>query len=196
MKRELLLAVVIMACCTVLGSVHGQEAKPSAGGRFDLAKPGAEHQKLAEYAGDWSVEVRMGSGNSALTYTGAAKNRMIVGGRFLEIEYEAQAKDNKTEGVFLVAFDGRHQRFALVSLDNFGTYFVTSQGKRDENGKAKLIGSDDDPQMKAMGYTKEFAHVLDLRSKDEFVIEVWFVDTRTPSRREFKYMDYTFKRGK
>jgi hypothetical protein len=25
---------------------------------------------------------------------------------------------------------------------------------------------------------------------------VWFVDTRTAERKEFKYMDYTFKRKK
>jgi hypothetical protein len=48
--------------------------------------------------------------------------------------------------------------------------------------------------MKAMGYTKEFVHVVDFRTPDEFVIEVWFVDTRTAERREFKFMDYTFKR--
>lgn len=48
--------------------------------------------------------------------------------------------------------------------------------------------------MKAMGYTKEFVHVLDLRDADEYAIQVWFVDTRTPERREFKFMEYTFKR--
>jgi hypothetical protein len=50
--------------------------------------------------------------------------------------------------------------------------------------------------MKAMGHTKEFVHILDLRAPDEYAVEVWFVDTRTAERKEFKYMDYTFKRRK
>ena len=36
----------------------------------------------------------------------------------------------------------------------------------------------------------------DLRGPEEFVMEVWFVDTRTAARKDFKYMDYTFKRKK
>lgn len=41
---------------------------------------------------------------------------------------------------------------------------------------------------------KGFVHILDLRSRDEYVIKVWFIDTRTVERREMKFMDYTFKR--
>jgi hypothetical protein len=121
---------------------------------------------------------------------------MIVGGRFLQLEYQAKGP-NETEGMFILGFDPRHQRFTLITMDSFGAYYVASQGKRDEaSGKIRMQGTDDDPMMKSLGYTKEFVHVLDLRSADEFAIEVWFVDTRTPARREMKFMDYTFKRKK
>ncbi len=183
-------------------SLSAQEAKPrakplSAEEQLKLTKPGPEHEELARYAGKWDVEVSLGSGASAMIYRGTAENRMTVGGRFLQMEYQAKGQADSMEGIFTVGFDPRHQRHTLIAMDSFGTYFVTSQGQREaKSGKIRMLGSDDDPMMKAMGFTKEFVHVLDLRSADEFAVEVWFVDTRTPARREFKYMDYSFKRKK
>ena len=175
-----------------------QQAKPlSAEEQLKLTKPGVEHELLARYAGTWEVEVTMGSGAAALTYRGTGENRMTVGGRFLQMEYQAKGKADSTEGMFTVGFNSRHQRHTLIAMDSFGTYFVMSQGQRDAtSGKIRMLGADDDPMMKAMGYTKEFVHVLDLRGADEYAVEVWFVDTRTPARQEFKYMDYTFRRKK
>ena len=57
-------------------------------------------------------------------------------------------------------------------------------------------GSLSAPLYKGRGFTKEFVHVLDIRGKDEFAVEVWFVDTRTAERRELKAMEHVFKRTK
>jgi hypothetical protein len=145
----------------------------------------------------WPRGKSCGEGDRATVYDGSAEGRMTVGGRFLQLEYAAKGTVDSTEGIFTLGYDNRHQHFTLIALDSFGTYFVTSQGKRDEKtGRIRMLGKDDDPMMKAMGLTKEFLHVLDLKNPDEFVIEVWFVDTRTPAHREFKFMDYTFTRKK
>jgi hypothetical protein len=137
----------------------------------------------------------MGGGATEVKHEGSSTNRTIVGGRFLQLEYSATGTAGSSEGQFSLGYDARHDRFQLVAMDSFGAYFVTSQGPRDPaTGRIKLRGTDDDPTMKAMGYTKEFVHIVDFNSPDEFVIEVWFVDTRTAERREFKFMDYTFKR--
>ncbi|WP_449069707.1 DUF1579 family protein [Prosthecobacter sp.] len=170
---------------------------PTAEEQLKLTKPGAEHEELARHAGTWDVEVSMGGGAAAVKYQGTSENRMTVGGRFLQMEYQARGKAGSTEGMFTLGFDPRHQRHTLIAMDSFGAYFVTSEGLRDaKDGKIRMRGTDDDPVMKAMGHTKEFVHVLHLRSADEFAVEVWFVDTRTAARKEFKYMDYTFKRRK
>jgi hypothetical protein len=175
-------------------AVFAQETKPKVPPPEEIAKltgPGPEHQKLAEYVGDWNVVIKM----NGVTGEGTAHNRMTTGGRFLFVEYETKSKVGPIEGTFTLSYDTRHQRFALMATDNFGTYFVTAQGQRDpESGKLRLLGSDDDPTMKAKGFTKEFVHVVDFRKPDEFAIEVWFVDTRTAARREFKAMEYVFTR--
>jgi hypothetical protein len=172
-------------------ALHAQPAGPALGG------PGPEHEKLAAYAGDWDVKIDMGGGPAAMKYEGASESRMIVGKRFLQIEYQAKGSSGDLEGMFTIGFDGRHDHYALFAVDSFGTYFVSSKGKADEaTGKIRMLGTDDDPMMKAMGFTKEFVHVLDLRGPDEFAIEIHFIDTRTPERREIKFMEYVFTRKK
>ena len=170
---------------------------PSAADQIRMMKPGKEHEELARLVGTWDVEVRMGSGKQGGVSNGSGTSRMKVGGRFLEIEYQARSDKSELEGIFSIGFDHRHQKYVLVAMDSFGTYFVTSQGTRDEKtGKIRMAGTDDNPTMKAMGYTKEFLHVLDQKSDDEFDIEVWFVDTRTPARKEIKAMEFRFRRRK
>jgi hypothetical protein len=185
-----------LAASPLEAQVAQETTKPSSGElQRKLRTPTPEHKQLASYAGAWDVEIKMGGGGGALLYRGAANNRVVAGSRFLQMEYQAKAKNDEIDGTFIVGFDSRHKRFTLVAMDSFGPYFVSSQGQRDEkSGKIRMLGTDDDPMMKAMGYTKEFVHVLDLRSENEYAIEIWFVDTRTAARREFKFMDYVFKR--
>jgi hypothetical protein len=197
MKHHYMLATFALSLM-LTGALTAQQSKPpSAEDQLKLTKPGPEHDALARYAGTWDVTVSMGSGASAMKYQGTAESRMKVGGRFLQVEYQAKGKADATEGMFTLGFDPRHQRHTLIAMDSFGNYFVTSQGQRDaKTGKIRMSGTDDDPVMKALGHTKEFVHVLDMSNPKEFVIEVWFVDTRTPARKEFKYMDYTFEMRK
>jgi len=203
MKTQLI-RLVLLAALPVASSgmtpLHGQETPkpatpPTADDPRQLARPGAEHTTLARYAGTWELTVTMGSGAKAVRSTGMATNQMLVGGRFLQMNYAVNGAAGELAGQFTLGFDSRHQRYALVALDTFGNYFITSHGPRDaETGRLKLRGTDDDPAMKALGYTKEFLHVIEFKAPDEFVLEVWFVDTRTAARREFKFMDYTFRR--
>ncbi len=182
----------------VLGQEVGQPTIPPGPDPRVLMLPGPEHEQLARYVGAWDVEILMGSGAQAAKSQGSATSRMTVGGRFLQIEYQTAKSDKDAlDGMFTIGFDRRHQRYSLVAFDTFGTYFVTSQGKQNKmTGAIRLLGTDDDPTMKALGYTKEFVHVLDLRGPDEYAIEVRFIDTRTAARREIKAMEYVLKRKK
>lgn len=97
----------------------------------------------------------------------------------------------------MIGFDRRNVRYTLTGIDTHGTYSIASQGMKDaRTGKIKLYGKDDDPHMKAMGFEKEFAHELDFRNSDEFSINVYYIDTRTPQRREMKAMSFDFTRIK
>jgi hypothetical protein len=190
MKAAIVFAALLLVAAYVTAQEPEKKAPPSREEMLKMMGPGPEHEQLAKYAGKWDLTIKMGP----QTFQCTTENRMIVGNRFLEIDYAS--KDKKMEGQFSLGFDRRHQHYTLTAMDSFGTYPVHSQGKRDGEQLAKLYGKDDDPMMKAMGFTKEFVHVLDFKSPDEFVIEVHFIDTRTAERKEFKAMDYVFQRQK
>ena len=160
----------------------------------ELANPGPEHELLAKYAGKGSLNLRYGVGNRAMVFEGSSDNRTMVDGRFLALEYEAESKMGPTSGMLIIGFDRRHGEFTLQAMDSWGTYFVSSRGKREGDAKTvKLYGKDDDPHLKAMGFgEKEFVHVLDFSDDKKLVVEVHMIDTRTEERVERKMMEYAF----
>jgi hypothetical protein len=170
-------------------------APPTAEEIARLTAPGPEHEKLAKLVGQWDVSVVMGARAAAPKSQGEATIRTTTGGRFLFIEFAAKGQAGPVEGTFTIGYDTRHEHFTLIATDNYGVYFVTSQGKRDDKtGKLRLYGSDDDPMMKAMGLTKEFVHAIDIRDENQLWIEIFFIDTRTERRAELEAMEYVFMR--
>lgn len=161
---------------------------------LEQTRPGPEHELLAKFAGKWKLTIKSARGAQS---TGRANSYMTLENRFLWIGYGTDKKTRAFKGSFQIGFDRRHGRFTLIAMDNSGTYFVTSQGKADpKTGRIKLNGKDDDPYMKSLGFTKEFAHVLDLSNPDRFTITVLFIDTRTPARTESRGMELIFERLK
>ena len=93
----------------------------------------------------------------------------------------------------MLGMDRRHSEYTIQSMDSWGTYFVTARGKRKADSKLiKLYGTDDDPHMKSMGFTKEFAFALDFTASNKFSVKVYMIDNRTPNRREMLMMEYQF----
>ena len=159
----------------------------------EQSKPGPEHQMLAEFAGRWKLSVSA-QGKRGVS-TGSARSYMTLENRFLWLGYDAKGKAGNFKGAFTIGFDRRHSEFTLIAMDTDGTYFVTSRGKRASGAKTiKLTGKDDDPHMKALGFEKEFAHVLDLSGKDSFSIKVLYIDNRTDERKEIEALEFKFER--
>jgi hypothetical protein len=160
------------------------------------ASPGPEHEQLAARTGDWKLTIRMFAGAQPTEMTGTATNEMLVGGRFHQSTYKAAGAGFETEGVLTTGFDRRHGEYTMILMDNFGTYFVTARGKPPAEGEElKLVGKDDDPQMTALGLTKEFAFVLREIDDNHYTVEVRFIDTRTAARKEIKFMEYEYERA-
>ncbi len=158
-------------------------------------RPGSEHDLLSQFSGEWELTLRTGR-NAAGEAKGSAISSMILGNRFLDLRYQAKGPSGAFEGTFTLGFDRRHEHYTLVAMDTSGTYFVTSKGRKNKTtGKLKLYGTDDDPFMKSMGYTKEFAHQIDLSENDRFSIQVLYVDTRTPEKNEKVGMIFEFTRS-
>jgi hypothetical protein len=188
-------AFVFVLATQINAQTHREDTAAIPADPLELAKPGPAHEELSAYVGPWLVTIRLGAGDSAIDYTGTASNRMAIGNRFLVYEISAKGAQRALEGMFTIGFDRRHSEYTIQAIDSWGTYFVTARGQKEGTpASIKLYGTDDDPHMKSLGLTKEFAYVLDLSDGDSFSIEVLMIDTRTEERHEMKMMEYRFTR--
>ena len=155
----------------------------------DISLPGPEHAVLASLVGEWQVS----AGSASDQPIGSASARLRLEGRFLEVELWLEAGPIR-HALYTFGFDRRHGEFTVAAMDDTGTYAVLARGVRDDS-RIEMYGVDDDPVMTALGFTKEFVIVLDVRSPKRFSIETLFIDTRTPERTEMPFMSFELRRA-
>lgn len=198
-RQAMILALVCFAFEWTRSSAHDAKHPTGLGVQelLEQSQPGPEYESLAKYAGSWKVSVTKGDGARAVSSSGRVNAHMMMDGRFLWIAYNVAGKGGAWKGASMIGFERRNSRYTVMGIDTHGTYSVSSQRTKDPNAKTiKLYGADDDPHMKAKGFAKEFAHVLDFRCPDEFAIDAFYADTRTPERREMKAMAFVFTRDR
>jgi hypothetical protein len=102
-----------------------------------LAKPSAPHKLLAGLEGKWRTRTKawMGSDQPAIETTGACKQRMILGGRYLQQEYTGEMMGEPFSGINLIGFDNQEQKFVSTWIDNMSTGIYYFEGKADAEGK-------------------------------------------------------------
>ena len=138
---------------------------------MELARPGPEHELLARYAGDWTLEasITMTPGSQPLTETGTARMHTILGGRFLQIDVEGGFMGTPYESMTLLGFDRRYDDWTLLAFDTYGTYYVTAKGKHGEDGVVRMDGREED----LMG-PQVYTFVVEFVSDDELVVATDF----------------------
>lgn len=157
----------------------------------DRSGPGPEHAEFQALAGEWAVQLLLHGGGEepVLAATGLAEARTLLGGRFLEVSIHLEPGAPAREVVYLIGYDRRNDRYQVVNLDDSATYFVVAQGARDDgDGWISATGTDDDPDMAAMGFEKAFVFALDLNPAEGWAVQTRFIDTRTAARTEIPFM--------
>lgn len=184
----LIMHILLLSWSTVYSEDNAEVQK-------DLSKPSKEHEELAKYAGKWNVEMQFASSQKDEAYSGTSINTMLVENRFLQIQFAASKASEEVSGVFIIGFDRRNLEYQMTGMDTWGTYYVSATGKRlPECNTIKLYGKDNDPNMKKIGFDKEFGYSCTFENENMFVIDVFFIDTRTAARNELKFMEYRFSR--
>ncbi|MBI4881988.1 MAG: DUF1579 domain-containing protein [Planctomycetes bacterium] len=158
-----------------LVSQAGGEGAPNMAEVMELAQPGEEHELLATLAGEWemSYSMWMEPGGEAMQSRGEGTARMILGGRFLELQSTGLMMGMKTESLQILGFDRRHGEFTAVGFDTMGTYYVTARGAASPDAKfISMSGTDEDPQLGRQVYRFE----IEIKSADEYVFSVVFTE--------------------
>ena len=166
-----------VACIAVVQPVHSQVPPTQEQvARFRAAaQPGPEHEMLGSLVGEWDLIVRAWPepGADSTEAVGRGTNRMLLGGRFLEMASTAEFMGVPADAITTFGFDRRSGLFNVISMDTEGTYWVTGAGRRDADGRIVMSGTDDDP---LLGHTQIYDVVLRVDSADRYVIEIVFRD--------------------
>ncbi len=199
MKKLVLIAI---ACCAVVIAqaqngklaenekltMQEQQAKAAA-----MAAPGPQHKILEKLAGTWNVSMSywMAPGQPATTFDYQQTSKMIIGGRFLQSNTDAEFMGQPMSTISIMGFDRRHNVFTTYGCDSWGTYCVAASGPKEGN-VITMYGEDEDP---ILGHTQKYNMVCTLIDRDTYKWEIYFIDM-VPGVKEFKMVEMVAKRAK
>jgi hypothetical protein len=113
-----------------------------------LAMPGEPHKLFASLAGSWTTTTKewMEPGKPPSESSGTAEMKMLLDGRFLYQEYNAQMMGQPFSGVGIDAYDNMTKKYVTAWIDTMGTGIFMMEGTASADGKTiTLKGSHSEP---------------------------------------------------
>jgi len=112
----------------------------------ELAATGPEHALLAQLAGDWDVVFTThATGSEAKEERGRASGSLLLGGRYVQVQFRMQAGQVPVQAIQLFGFDTLRQLFTSSWRDDLSTWPVECSGPRPavdgEPGALELQGT-------------------------------------------------------
>ena len=102
-----------------------------------LAAPGEPHKLFAGLAGSWTTQTKewMEPGKPPTEATGSADLKMLLGGRFLQQEYNSTMMGQPYTGMGITAYDNLRKKYVSTWIDSMGTGIFTMEGTASADGK-------------------------------------------------------------
>lgn len=147
MKQRLRLPARFAILILFAGSAAAQQPQPNASALTDAqqqamqalaeqAQPGPAHAELMKRAGDYTTtETYYAPGAAPQQFTGTAKLKSILGGRFLEEENSGDSLGQPYQGLRLYGYNNGSQQYEATWIYNGSTAFLVLDGSSDDNGK-------------------------------------------------------------
>ncbi len=135
--------------------------------------PGEHHERLERMAGSWTYtgKVWMDPGAPPTETSGTSEQKMILGGRFLQLDVKGTHVGQVFEGIGFAGYNNLAKEYQSVWMDNMGTMIVTMTGECDASGK--ILTSHGEYKNPMTGGMTKFRSVSTMKSEDKFVDE-WF----------------------
>ncbi len=113
-----------------------------------LATPGIPHKQLAGLAGSWSTRTRawLELDKPPMEGTGTCEQKMLLGGRYLQQEYNGEMLGGPSSGISLIGYNNHTGKYVSIWIDSMSTgiyYFEGTAGA--DNKTITQESSYDDP---------------------------------------------------
>lgn len=155
-------------------------------------KPGAHHEWLAQFNGDWTgnSKVWMDPAAPPMEYTLDTKNEMVMNGLYQRSTHTGMFMGQAFVGEGLAGFDNARQKFVTSWFDNMGSGITYLEGTRNvESNTMETKGLMTDPMT---GEMLEVRQVLTYIDADTHKFEMYMV----AGGKEMKSMEITYVRKK
>lgn len=156
MLRKLILGVVV--CLVGAGVSFGQE----------FQKPGPEHEKLKQFEGTWDAVMDMGGQKSKAT----AKYKAILGGMWVESNFEGELGGMKFEGRGLDGYNQQKKKYVGIWVDSLGSAPLHFEGDYDPKTKLMVMGGE---SVGPDGNPQKFRSTTELKDKDHFTFKMYMI---------------------
>ncbi|MCB1050679.1 MAG: DUF1579 domain-containing protein [Acidobacteria bacterium] len=183
------MAKYLSLCLLALGLASGFAQSEEEQAWMASMTPGAEHQWLAEMAGEWKTEANswMDPASEPIHSEGTAKIEMAMGGRYQISHHSSTMMGMPFSGMGILAYDNVLKKFTTTWIDNFGTGILYGEGSKNADGVLVILGTMANPvDGKPLPYRYE--------TKVESPNKVTFAMYMGTGDHAFKTMEMTYSR--
>ena len=135
--------------------------------------PGSHHEQMKKFVGRWQAKTRIYPGSDAepIDMSGSVSNRMIMGGRFLQSDFNGEMMGAKFTGMGYEGFDNARQEHVATWVDNENTEIFYFRGTCNDDGT--VITAFSERLDAKTGKVKKIKSVTTLRSTTMYTFENW-----------------------
>ena len=155
---------------------------------MELAAPSKEHEYLKRLEGTWKARTKfwMSPDQPPQESQGTMTNKLILGDRFLQSNYEGDTPWGPFSGMAIDGFDRIKKKYTGLWMDSMGTAMMVFEGDRD--GDVKTMFSECVDPTGKQAKTKGVTTIL---SRDEHRYESY---VSAPNGETFKNMEIVYTR--
>ena len=172
-KWTLAAAALSVGALTAVAHEHHDHGAPfDEAAWMERTTPGAHHEHLHRFVGDWDAEMtyRMLPGVPEEEGSFVSSWQMVMDGRFVEETVTSETPMGVFEGRGVYGYDNTKKRFVSMWYDNMNTSFFTSEGFWDESSSTfEFHGKGPDMN----GDWKRVRLNIEFHNEDTFAVREW-----------------------
>lgn len=154
----------------------------------EYIEPSKVHTLISQYEGNFKMEIKMsmGEGKEPSITIVEGQNKMLLGGRFLELKQNGTLMGMDYQSIMTMGFNNTDKKMALTTITNMGTGTLSLFGYFNEDFKtAALFGQLTNPDSKNSINVKQVVSFID---NDTIKIESFDKETDEPEKKTVEYL--------